>query len=451
MKRTRPQPELDRERALVVRQVELRLGLQLNSNMHRTIGDAIDRLIAERQVPSLTWLHANLDHLQNSPVLDALTEAASVGETRFFRYPVQMRALESEIRTQLLPAKRAEGSRTFRAWSAACSTGEEVYTLAVLLMNIASDFNVQVIGTDMNAASLAIAESGRYQQRYLQQRFPKAMEAALVKVGNEWVIRPEIKAVTRFTRLNLVSDHFPAVARGLFGFDVILCRNVLIYLNKANIPDLMGKFSLAAANRCIIGLTPTEFEAAKYLKGFQTRPSALLLRSRHSMLDGPKEPASAPIKVSRAPRQVTKPRVPPTAPARASPASPPQLETLLAAGRKAADRGNLDEALELSLKAATLSPNNADAFFMTALVLSARGDHRRALDEYRRVLFLDRTHAAAEIGFAQALSREGLVDDARRHFRLALNLLEPRGAHEEVKGLAVSVEVARRIAQDGLE
>jgi chemotaxis protein methyltransferase CheR len=147
-----------------------------------------------------------------------LLERLRVGETRFFRHQAQIDALRT-----ILPSLFQDGELV-RVWSAGCATGEEVYTLALLLDELAPREDWEVLGTDLSAAAIAAAEAGRFPAARLEQ-IPERHRRRLVVKGGEFSFSPSLRKKVRFERHNLVEAGQPR------GLDLILCRNVLIYFD----------------------------------------------------------------------------------------------------------------------------------------------------------------------------------------------------------------------------
>jgi len=154
--------------------------------------------------------------------LDALIEAVRVGETRFFRHRAQIGVLAEVI----APALRAAGKRVVRVWSAGCSAGEEAYTLAIVLARALPGVQLVVTGTDVSADALAIAAGATYRASVLAD-VPDPWRDAFELDGDLARVRPELAALVRFERANLVDGVAPR------GCDVVWCRNVLIYFTPA--------------------------------------------------------------------------------------------------------------------------------------------------------------------------------------------------------------------------
>lgn len=154
--------------------------------------------------------------------LAALTDALVVNETFFFR---ERAALEQVIESQLAPlcARKLRP----RVWSAACSTGEEPLTLAMLLNERGLLNQVELIATDISQRALTRARSGVHAQRSLREGYPQDLAAKyLQNTAGKLTVAPSLSAAVRFMCLNLLDQ---AGVASLGQFDLILCRNVLIY------------------------------------------------------------------------------------------------------------------------------------------------------------------------------------------------------------------------------
>jgi chemotaxis protein methyltransferase CheR len=148
--------------------------------------------------------------------LDSLIEAVRVGESSLFRHRAQISALVDHV----IPALR--GRRALKVWSAGCSTGEEPYTLAAILQRSLPDTTVSIVATDVSAAALTVAQAATYPAAELAD-VPEPWRDAFVVDGAVLRVRPEVRALVRFERANLVDT------TNIRGCDLVWCRNVLIY------------------------------------------------------------------------------------------------------------------------------------------------------------------------------------------------------------------------------
>ncbi len=164
--------------------------------------------------------------------LDALFEAITINETYFYRVPQQFEAFEKAIIPEIAKLKASAPSPTLRIWSAAASSGEEAYTLAIIILErlkpLYPRINFQIIGTDINAAVLDFARNGVYKE-YAVRNIPEPVLRKYFKQENgQYILSNEVKRMVRFTQMNLYDS---IALRSIPPCDVIFCANVLIYFD----------------------------------------------------------------------------------------------------------------------------------------------------------------------------------------------------------------------------
>ncbi|XXF77651.1 protein-glutamate O-methyltransferase CheR [Myxococcaceae bacterium GXIMD 01537] len=165
--------------------------------------------------------------------LDDLLTELTIGETYFFRTPEHFDFVHRVVLPEL---RQRKGPRhEVRAWSAGCASGEEPYSLAVLLREDGWAGHMHVLGTDVSRAALARASAARYGPWSLRGPEAERMRPFLLPDGRRFVLTPEVRDSVRFEYLNLALDTWPDLASGIADFDVIFCRNVLIYFNRATV------------------------------------------------------------------------------------------------------------------------------------------------------------------------------------------------------------------------
>ncbi len=164
--------------------------------------------------------------------LVALLNEITIGETCFFRSQPQLDALRQIVIPKILEAKAKLPLRRLRIWSAGCSTGEEPYTLSMLLAEEAhgrlQDWTIEILATDLNERSLAHAKNaiyGTYSTRHLT---PYYRQKYFTPAAEQLQVQPAVRTSITFSRLNLSDDARMTFMKGL---DVIFCCNVLIYFD----------------------------------------------------------------------------------------------------------------------------------------------------------------------------------------------------------------------------
>ena len=193
-------------------------------------------------------------------------------ETRFFREPRQFEFLENEV----LPAWKARGEagqipKRIRVWSAACSTGEEPYSLAMLLRThfpAESGWNIEILASDLSTKVLATAREGVWPIQRMEEIPPAYLRAYMLRGvrSEEGKIRaqPNIRSLIEFRRINLNEEQYPVDGP----FDLIFCRNVLIYFNRETKAAVVGRLArhLSPDGLLFLGHSETLHGAAHALK-----------------------------------------------------------------------------------------------------------------------------------------------------------------------------------------
>ncbi len=177
---------------------------------------------------------AYLDRVRRGgAALDALLAEATVGETYFFRHPEQWEVLRRRALPEIV-ARR--GDRPLRAWSAACSTGEEAYTISIVCQEEGiGAARRSIVGTDISRPRLAAAREARYGRWALRDVPAATVEAHFTRRGDEWRLNPGVREGVEFRALNLVEDDWPSPASGIGEMDLVFCRNMLIYLDRPSV------------------------------------------------------------------------------------------------------------------------------------------------------------------------------------------------------------------------
>jgi chemotaxis protein methyltransferase CheR len=160
--------------------------------------------------------------------LDEIADRITTNETYFFREAYQLEAFSGSLLPQLAAARAR--ARRLSIWSAGCSTGEEVYTIAILLLEskLFEGWDVRVFGSDLSRRVLKVARSAEYGPASFRVTSPERLARWFEPLGNRHRVRADVRALCRFGQINLVDPEMAAV---LGEFDVTFCRNVLIYFD----------------------------------------------------------------------------------------------------------------------------------------------------------------------------------------------------------------------------
>jgi chemotaxis protein methyltransferase CheR len=185
----------------------------------------------------------------------AVVEAMTTNESFFFRDNKPFDQFRSIVLPNLLKARASK--KSFRIWSAACSSGQEPYSLAMILKEEAaklSGWRVEIVGTDISSDILQKARTGAYSQFEVQRGMPMTLLVKYFKKKDEnWVIDPALQSMVTFKEWNLLGD-----VRALGHFDVVFCRNVLIYFDQPTKSKVLQGISQVMADDAVLYLGGAE-------------------------------------------------------------------------------------------------------------------------------------------------------------------------------------------------
>jgi chemotaxis protein methyltransferase CheR len=357
----------------------------------------------------------------------------------------------------------AAAARPPRVWCAGCSTGEEAYTLAVLLEEAGPAQEAwQVLGTDINAEALRKAEIGSYRAWSFRGGAQRLQERHVVaRPDGTFQVQPYLQSRVRFEYLNLAEEGYPALLTGTNAMDLILCRNVLMYFDGATIEATLGRLRRCLVDGGWLVVSPVEVPLVQAspegrqltcvelggLRAFRALPadsaasapesglSRKTATPRAGRLPAPARPHKQAAAAPTAPRARGRRSQVPAEDPQARPSGDP---TPLEVARALADQGRLIEALALCDRAVEREPLNPELLYLQATVCEELGRPAEAATAHRSALFADPRFVLSHFALGALEHRSGRAVAARRHFRNAAALLagrqeeEPVGGHEPI-------------------
>jgi chemotaxis protein methyltransferase CheR len=347
----------------------------------------------------------------------------TIGETFFFRYAEQFTALRGTILPEIIERKSAE--RRLRVWSAGCATGAEPYSLAILIRQLlgekVADWRVSILGTDINEGFLATARRAQFGKWALRSVSPEEKAGYFTPADQEkWQLRPEFRSLVRFERHNLLSLLDGTSPLQFTEFDLILCRNVLIYFHPDTVTRIVGALRdcLLEDGWMLLGHAEPNPTFGSMMQALSLPGTVAYRRSGSaeafvSAIGSPPspEPAWTPsvpaaIETKKPARKEPAPRPPP---AKARPAVLPNgsPDTLLAEIRRKADAGDFQAAHSLCLQALLDQPLNPVVHFYQGLISQALKRPMEAQQAFRRSIYLDKSFAMAHYHLGLQLLADG--------------------------------------------
>lgn len=464
MNRVLPEAVIDAVAELLTR----RTGLTFPASRRRALADSISQGLM--RAGSLETYLGCLD--AEGPAFDHLVAEVTIGETYFFRDPEQLATIRERILSRL---RLAPSNRPVRIWSAGCASGEEPYTLAMLALESGLGDRVHILATDVSRAALARARRARYTRWSLRSTPEDSRSRYFREVDGEFEVVEQVRELVEFRYLNLATDSYPSLCHGIWGMDLILCRNVLIYLDQATIRRVAARLlaSLDQDGWLVLGASDPPLADSVPCEAVITESGLLYRRPRRASGHGPRPDYERPMSVTLtterliASAPVPEPPLVQVPPAEEAPPAMPlpprrpepqpcrkpdidealqaylrgdyQLAEALAARatteadsppeswvlrvRAAANRGDLEAAGTACIAGLERYPDCAELVYLHGLLLIQRGLLSQAVTAFRRALYLDRGLAVVHLTLGQALARLGERDGARRSLRNAMRLL----------------------------
>jgi chemotaxis protein methyltransferase CheR len=394
----------------IARMIQRESGIELKPSQLPSLQAAIARV--DRGLTA----EALLDRAYSTEVLRQLIDEITIRETFFFRHRSELDAIDWY---SLLDAARAGGSGVVRVWVAGCASGEEAYTVAILACEAFACPSppVRVLATDIAPTALEQAAAGRYGERAMRTVHAGLRERYFTGEPGATCVGERLRGLVEFARHNLVRD--PAPPAGEQPFDVILCRNVLIYFDRPTVERVLGRLegALAPAGLLLLG-------AADRLSG-QSLPVSRARRPGGSDSGAPR--ARAPLRETRVRSRGRNADANPTRSSRASgqaERTPRNPGSTLADAVSAADRGQLELAVRIARDVLVEDPLSAQAHFIRGVAELARGDARAAMEPLRRALYIDPNFGLAAFKLACAHDALGESGPARRAYERTLRIFD---------------------------
>ena len=478
------------------REIELPQLLRLNDHLSKHLGltspaerlaDFQHKIIAASKEFGMDPADC-VNWLLSAPLTEAqihtLSYHLTIGETYFFREPRTFEILEDEVLSKLIRQRR-NSHKYLRIWSAGCCSGEEPYSLAMLLTRMIPDiesWRISILGTDINAQFIKKAQRGVYEPWSFRITSPAMRSRFFEQSHGKYQIDPAIKKMVHFRQMNLVDSRIPDGII-LSSFDLIFCRNVLMYFHRDQAIRVLNRLHEALTDTGILVSTPFELSAIpdKLFERLPHKGAVLLGKRNHiqflatSTLEISPEAetkklfvveqqtivkterksapsvAKAPATEADSPSVLIEARalfaaqkyddcIAMLAPAYPHHKNNSELSYLLA--KTYANQGAFSEALnwlERSLEADKL---NHHAYFTRATILQAQGNVVEATRALRQALFIEPEFVLGEFHLASLLLRLDKLSESRKRFQNALTLLSQYNGSELVAdGEGMTAEV----------
>jgi chemotaxis protein methyltransferase CheR len=374
--------------------VRQRSGLEVGPRRRNDLEKAVVQALKDNDIADVASLYARFtDPAHGRPALESFIANLTIGETHFFRNRAQMEALEEVILPDLI--ERKQSLRRLRIWSAGCATGEEPYSVAILLERLIPDlanWNITILATDINRHAIERAQRGMYGSWSFRE-VPESIERDYFsEVDGRIEVLPRIRKLVTFGYLNLIEDAYPSLTTNTQSMDLILCRNVLIYFQESTTAKVVSRLgeSLVDGGWLVVGAAePSQQVFADFV--VHNFPKTVVYQKKageRGLAGSPKktpampsaaaaaETAVRPHERTPAPNPVWPPKDAPTdrpaPPSEAKVARAPRVTGSLDEAKALIDAGDKDEALAMLIGLAHAGPEASYEAFLVAKLYASR-------------------------------------------------------------------------------
>jgi len=394
--------------------------------------------------------------------IEILASHLTVGETYFFREKRSFEVLEEHILPELLRARGKTGSR-LRIWSAGCCTGEEPYSIAMLLDRLIPDAakrNITILATDINPRFVRKAVEGVYGEWSFRET-PAPIRERYFKRRKDgrFEIKPHIRKMVTFSYLNLAEDVYPSLWNNTNAMDVIFCRNVLMYFGAELARQVVTKLRRSLVDGGWLITSPAEtsgilfsaFTAIEFPGLFLYRrmaggaPRTVVDEHRIPVLDEeaessrPQAPGALPessgldVAPSGPPKEALHEpiRVQESEPVAIHEPKPDESEAPCHMARTCANQGRLAEAMDWCEKAIVSDKLDPASHYLLATIQQEQGQGDAAAQSLKRALYLDPEFVLAHFALGNLCLAQDRHREAQRHFGNTLALLRVQ-PHAEI-------------------
>ncbi len=449
--------------------MENRLGLHFPESRRIDLERGVRQAFAASTCTDLDEYYRLLQDPTNGTVeMDRLVNALTVVETYFFRDAGQCDALYDHVLPRIIERRRP--LRTLRIWSAGCASGEEPYSIAMLLRELLPDVDewaITILGTDINTEALDRARKAVYGDwSFRQDRAKQWRSRYFCRQGKRYKLIPQVRRMVTFARLNLAEASYPALETNTTCKDLILCRNVTIYFHQSFVQEVVRRFYDALVDDGWLVVGHSEASLVTY-RNFQVRnfPDAIIYQRTGEPTalppdwEGLSSGACQPFSVLES-AQVQ-----------------PVLSTEADSGfhrhgikdddpfeqaQELLNYGHSEEAKDVLLKLVEVRPDHApicallgrayanlgcwheaerwchrgvqlnslalEAYYTLALVRQHQGKIKEAIDAMKKVIYIDRHHVLGHFGLADLYRSNGQLPQALKSLDNARRLLGTRPA-----------------------
>jgi chemotaxis protein methyltransferase CheR len=410
---------LERFKKLVTGHIGLRISKEDSETFRKVLTIRMKSLNITDPERYLSFLES--DTVAGKQEWKAFILSITTGESYFFRDKGHFFLLQNTILPELI--KKKETKRSLRIWSAGCATGEEPYSIAILLDMLLPDlkgWDIVIIGTDINEDSLKKAERGIYSPWSFRMLDKDIQGRYFKRHQDKWEIHENIKKMVNFQYGNLIEGGFFSQNPEICNMDIVICRNVFIYFEKEAVSSVLNKFQrilnqegyLVTGHAELYGHDLTSLSQLMF-------PEAVIYKKTAELKVQPPE-------ITRLSKQVPESAPPVTGLSKAKIPEPnnDNYDVLCLLAQAYANSGDYEKAASTCRRAMNINAHSAAPYLLLAQVAEARGNDAEAKDLFKKAIYLDPAFIAAYCELGGLYEKENDISRARKARTTAIEFLK---------------------------
>lgn len=444
-------PLSSKEFALFQKLVMEESGIQFEENRCQSLHFALWKRLQKRHFQSYEEYYHFLKHSPQGPLeFQKLLDLITNTETHFFRNQAQFEVLKQFVLPEIIGRKERLKERRIRCWSAGCSTGDEAYSMAMVLketLPFHSEWDISILATDINRNALAHARKGVYSEKNLAQ-IPKDYRLKYFNLRDSgYDLNPEIKRSVQFEYHNLVKG--PFLDERMRDIDILFCRNVLIYFDPQMTQKVIENFfhCLSPEGYLFLGHAETlwqitdQFESVEFphtfifrkgrqrdhnerLMPIMTLPERSLNPSPHCLEFGSEINQREDYFPAQFRKDIPhggsgKPKI-------------QNFQSYFSLATRLANEAKYQEAYEVLSKIITEDNLNGEAYYLLGVLSYKTGNPLEAESHFRKVLYVNPDSPLAYFNLGTIYLSQGRVKEAIREFQNTIRLLERKSKDEPI-------------------
>ncbi len=444
-------------------------GIVVNAQQLDVVYKNINQRVQKRGFNNIDdYVNALDSNTQYADELKELIAQITINESYFFRDEEQMSFLEEVFFPQLIKKRRESQRKVLRIWSAGCSCGQEIYSIALILDKLIDDYDqwtIHLLGTDINTNVIAQGVSGKYTPWVLRNVKKTMLEKYFEGHGNDFILSEKIRKRVKLIYHNLSNDDYPSALNGTSSLDIIICRNVLLYIDKELSKKVLERFSQCLSSDGILLLGVVDIVGHDDKIFDRKKHNGVAYYQKASIMVNPPV-VSLPISKKETTKKVIskhKDDFPKKVhdllkeekwedlialPNDYKPSTPEHVNLALNKALAFANIGRLDDAMNECNYIQKQDDLNAENYLIQALILKEKNNYEEAEKKIKQAIFLNKDFVDAYYCLGILYFRQNKIKKGLKEMKTAIRKIDqypegtnlyisPRVSHKQLKELLV--------------